>query len=85
MGALQDLHRESVDEILEKRLQQRLKDEAGEDTPPPAPKPERKGRPEPSTLEKVSKNTMVRQVGRTVMRELTRGLLGVLGIRSRRR
>ncbi|TXI80279.1 MAG: DUF853 family protein [Flavobacteriales bacterium] len=75
---------ESVYEILEKRLQQRLKDEAGEDTPPPAPKPERKGRPEPSTLEKVSKNTLVRQLGNTVLREFTRGLLGMLGVKSTR-
>ena len=40
---------------------------------------------EASLLEELSKNTMVRQVGRTVARELTRGLLGVLGVRSTRR
>lgn len=33
-----------------------------------------------SFIEEMSKNTMVRQLGRTVMREMTRGLLGVLGI-----
>jgi hypothetical protein len=32
----------------------------------------------PSVIEELSKNTMVRQVGRTLMRELTRGLFGVL-------
>jgi len=32
-----------------------------------------------SFLEELSKNTMVRQVGRTIFRELTRGLLGALG------
>ena len=36
-------------------------------------------RKEEGFFEKMSKNTMVRQVGRTVFRELTRGLLGVLG------
>ena len=35
-------------------------------------------------LEDLSKNTMVRQMGRTVARELTRGLLGVLGVKKRR-
>ena len=41
-----------------------------------------------SFIETMSKNTMVRQLGRTLMRELTRGLLGALGVkktRSRRR
>ena len=33
-----------------------------------------------STLEKISENTLVRQVGRTVMKEVARGLLGVLGL-----
>ena len=37
---------------------------------------------EPSVLEDLSRNTMVRQVGRTVFRELTRGLLGVLGVKA---
>lgn len=32
----------------------------------------------------LSKNTMARQMGRTLVRELTRGLLGVLGGRGRR-
>ncbi len=40
---------------------------------------------EPSLLETLSKNTMVRQVGRTLARELTRGLLGALGVSSTRR
>lgn len=34
-----------------------------------------------SILSQMSKNTMVRQVGRTVFRELARGLLGVLGVK----
>ncbi len=36
---------------------------------------------EESLWETASKNTMVRQVGRTIFRELTRGILGVLGAR----
>lgn len=47
-------------------------------------------RKEKSTLESLTKNTMVRQVGRTLVRELTRGLLGAMGVsassrRTRRR
>jgi DNA helicase HerA-like ATPase len=41
-------------------------------------------RSEKSTLEKVMSNPTTRQIGRTVARELTRGLLGVLGIKSTR-
>jgi len=40
---------------------------------------------EKSTLEKVLSSTTTRQIGRTVARELTRGLLGVLGVRTTRR
>lgn len=39
---------------------------------------------EKSLIEELSKNTMVRQIGRTIAREAFRGLLGVLGVRSRR-
>ncbi len=38
---------------------------------------------EPTVIERMSKNTMVRQVGNTLVRELTRGLLGVLGLGGR--
>lgn len=73
------IDRESAFEILEKRMK-------GKETEPePEPKAKRTVRPEPSTLEKVTKNPMARQVGNTIVRELTRGLLGVLGIKTRRR
>lgn len=39
----------------------------------------------PSIITELSKNTAVRQVMRTVARELTRGLLGALGIKQTRR
>lgn len=42
-------------------------------------------RREKSTMEKILSNPTTRQIGRTVARELTRGLLGVLGISSTRR
>jgi len=42
-------------------------------------------KPEPTVLEKVIESKMARDVGRTVVRELTRGVLGVFGIGGRRR
>ena len=42
-------------------------------------------RQEKSTFEKIMSNPTTRQIGRTVARELTRGLLGALGIKSTRR
>lgn len=41
-----------------------------------------RARKEKSTLEKVLNNTTTRQVGRTVAREITRGILGVLGVKT---
>jgi len=43
-----------------------------------------RSKPEPTAFEKISKNTMVRQVARTVAREAARGLMGVL-LGTRRR
>jgi uncharacterized protein len=40
----------------------------------------KKERKEKSTMEQVLNSTVTKQVGRTVFRELTRGLLGVLGV-----
>ncbi len=37
-------------------------------------------REEEGIIESLSRNTMVRQLGRTAAREITRGLLGVLGL-----
>ncbi|MBL8003361.1 MAG: DUF853 family protein [Flavobacteriales bacterium] len=75
------IDRDSAFELLEKRLKG---EEAAPAKPDPAPKtkaPEK----DTSVLEDLSRNTMVRQVGNTLMRELTRGLLGVLGVKPRRR
>ena len=60
-------------EILNKKLQEAAEVEEE--------KPEKKSKKEEkSTIEKISENTMVRQVGRTVFKEVARGLLGVLGL-----
>lgn len=42
-------------------------------------------KPEPSLLGELSKNTMVRQLGRTLVQEISRGLLGAMGVNTGRR
>ena len=44
-----------------------------------------KSKPEKSIIEKATENTMVRQVGRTIFKELTRGLLGALGVGGKKK
>jgi len=77
----QDVDRESAYEILEAKLNN-AKAEREEDEIEVEEKAARrtKEKEEPTFIEKASKNTMVRQVGNTVMRELARGILGVLGL-----
>jgi DNA helicase HerA-like ATPase len=70
------IDRESAYEILTRKL---TKDE---ERAPEEETETKKEKTEKSLLEKASENTMVRQVGRTVVRELTRGLLGVLGLNT---
>ncbi len=79
------IDRESAFEILNEKLDRSRKENVESAQNESKKTPSRPARQEPSLIEKASKNTMVRQIGRTVMSELTRGLLGVLGIKSRRR
>ena len=72
----QVIDRESAYEILNEKLSEASGEEEVE-------KPKRTSKTEKeekSIIEKMSENTMVRQVGRTVVREVARGLLGVLGL-----
>ncbi len=71
----EEIDRDSAFEILKKKLEESEK-EADEQKSEEV----KKTKEEPSAVEKVLKSTAARQVGRTVARELTRGLLGVLGI-----
>ncbi len=68
------IDRESAFELLSKKIKEVETEEPEEKTKMKSQKEEK------STLEKLSENTMVRQVGRTVMKEVARGLLGVLGL-----
>jgi uncharacterized protein len=81
----EELDRESAYEILEKKLKKYAdedKEEPAEDTD--STKTKKNEREEPSLMDKISKNTMVRQVGRTVGKELMRGILGMFGVKTRR-
>jgi len=87
----QDIDRESAEEILEAKIKKAKEEEelalrrADLDKAKSArPASKRTNRKEENSWEKLSKNTMVRQVGRTIGRELVRGLLGILGVKRRR-
>jgi DNA helicase HerA-like ATPase len=70
------INKESAAEILKRKIEE-AEEQAGED----APKGETR-KAGKSTLEKIFDSTVTRQVGRTVARELTRGLLGMFGIKT---
>lgn len=74
------MDRESAYEILTAKIE-----DAGEDAhrnEMERQKTAGRQRTEKSTLEKVADSTLTRQIGRTVARELTRGILGVLGVKT---
>ncbi len=80
----QELDRESAFELLERKMDlvEREQERAG--LPGPGvPNSRTRTKPEESFIEELSKNTMVRQVGRTLFRELARGILGSFSRRSR--
>lgn len=75
------IDRESAYEILTEKINSAQK-AADEDE---AAKPDTKSKSAPkekSTLEKMTSNPMIKQVGNTFIREVTRGLLGVLGVKT---
>ena len=69
----EEINHESAAEILSARLENSGNVQAKKENP---------GSKEKSTIEEVLDNPITRQVGRTVARELTRGLLGVLGLKK---
>ncbi|MFN0032724.1 MAG: helicase HerA-like domain-containing protein, partial [Flavobacteriales bacterium] len=75
----EETDRESAYEMLEAKLNNAKKDEDEEEieVTPKERRTTTKEKEDPSVIERMTKNTMVRQVGNTVVRELARGLLGV--------
>jgi uncharacterized protein len=84
----EEINRESAYEILSKKIEavtvQKQEEEQSNDGGSES-KRESKQKDEPNFIESASKNTMVRQVGRAVMTEVTRGILGIFGLGGRRR
>ena len=72
-----EIDRESAYEILLKKMEKAQK-EAEKKTEPA----KKTSRSQKSNVEKVLNNSVTRQIGRTLVREITRGLLGVLGIKK---
>ena len=83
-----EIDRESAYEKLQKKIEQANEAEHQEKMAKQRKKVSSsrssRARKEKSALETVMDSTMTRQIGRTVARELTRGLLGVLGVKRRR-
>jgi DNA helicase HerA-like ATPase len=80
--------RESAHEILSRKIERAQEEERQQElreerTRARKTTTRRRTRQEKSTLEKILNNTTTRQIGRTVARELTRGILGVLGVKRR--
>ncbi len=87
----QTVDRESAYEILNKKLdiarEHDLKDPTGESTnyrTKQTPKPKTSRKAQKSTMEKVISSPLSKQMGRTLVREITRGILGILGVKGRR-
>lgn len=74
------INRESAYEILTARINGGSPAQGGENRPQAAPKKQ-----EPSFVEKAMKSPLVRQASNTIVREITRGLLGVLGLGGKKK
>lgn len=79
-----ELDREGAYELLNKKIAAAAESEHQAEVAEQREKATRSssGRAQKSTLEKVINSTTTRQIGNTIAREFTRGLLGMLGIKS---
>ena len=76
----QVVDRESAYEILKEKIAEAQQIATAKPAEQPAKASPQKEKEEDSVVETIINNPMARQVGRVVARELTRGLLGVLGL-----
>lgn len=77
--------RKSAYEILEEKIEAASSEEHQKELKKQKKAARKSSSKDKSWLEKVYNSTTTRQIGRTVARELTRGILGVLGIKTTRR
>jgi uncharacterized protein len=80
-----ELDRESAKELLAQRIEEAAKRDVFGNKESGESRSSKPAKDEPSVIENISKNTFVRQIGRAVTSQLTRNLLGMLGIGGRRR
>jgi len=73
----QEIDRESAYEILMSKIAEVQEIQASQQQQVTRAKQEKE---EPGMIETIAKDPLARQIGRTVARELTRGLLGVFGL-----
>jgi DNA helicase HerA-like ATPase len=78
----QEVDRESAYEILNGKIAEVQEMSASQEQATPQRKAEKE---EPGMIETIAKDPLARQIGRTVARELTRGLLGVFGLGGAKR
>ncbi|MCL6494079.1 MAG: DUF853 domain-containing protein [Ignavibacterium sp.] len=87
----QEIDRESAYEILNAKIQraQQTESEISKEVPkvrfPEQQRTTTSTRTEKSTAEKIASSPLAKQVGRTLVREITRGIFGVLGLGGRRK
>ena len=79
------IDRESAYEMLSEKIEAYQQEEHQEKLKEQRSKASKSRKREKSAMEKVMDSTLTRQVGRTVARELARGLLGILGVKTTRR
>lgn len=72
----QELDHDSAFEMLERKMEDVQKEQDKATLSGPPPKTGTRTKQDESFIEELSKNTMVRQMGRTLFRELARGILG---------
>ena len=85
----EEIDKKSAYEILKARMEKaaeeehkKMMEEQNEKASKETSRSRKSRKEEPSFIEKASKNTMVRQIGRTIFREITRGILGALGVKK---
>ncbi len=77
-----EVDRESAYEILGEKIEEAQKKEHQEELKKQKEKAAKSRRKEKTFIEKAAKSTAGREIARTLAREVTRGLLGALGIKS---
>lgn len=79
----QELDHDSAFEMLERKMEKVQEEQDSVSLPGPPPKTGTRTKQDESLIEELSKNTMIRQMGRTLFRELARGILGSFSSRKR--